>query len=187
VRAFVYILLCSDGSYYTGVTRREVDERVSEHAQGIDPTCYTFSRRPFSIVFSASFERLDEAISLERQIKGWSRVKKQALIRGDYDALPGLAARRRKPLPSPEERSTRARVSPRPEEARSGVSKDGNRRTFAHPSRRALGAPQDEGVNGRRTLKGAAPCARSGSNVTLAPATRAGPAGRTADRSAPSR
>jgi putative endonuclease len=100
VRAFVYILLCSDGSYYTGITRREVDERVSEHAQGLDPTCYTFSRRPLSIVFSASFERLDEAISLERQIKGWSRAKKQALIRGDYDALPGLAARRRKTLPS---------------------------------------------------------------------------------------
>jgi putative endonuclease len=100
VRAFVYILLWSDGSYYTGITRREVDERVSEHAQGLDPTCYTFARRPLSIVFSASFERLDEAISFERQIKGWSRAKKQALIRGDYDALPGLAARRRKTLPS---------------------------------------------------------------------------------------
>jgi putative endonuclease len=99
MRASVYILLCSDGSYYTGITRRDVDERVSEHAQGLDPACYTFSRRPFSIVFSASFERVDEAVSFERQIKGWSRPKKEALIRGDYDALPALAARR-KPRPS---------------------------------------------------------------------------------------
>jgi putative endonuclease len=99
VRASVYILQCSDGSYYTGITRREVEERVSEHAQGLDSTCYTFSRRPVSVVFSASFERVDEAVSFERQIKGWSRAKKEALIRGDYEALPRLAARK-KPPPS---------------------------------------------------------------------------------------
>jgi putative endonuclease len=62
VRTFVYILRCSDGSYYTGITRREVDEPMREHAQGFDPTCYTFSCRPLSIVFSASFERLDEGL-----------------------------------------------------------------------------------------------------------------------------
>jgi putative endonuclease len=66
---------------------------VSEHAQGIDPTCYTFSRHPLSIVFNACFERVDEAVAFERQIKGWSRAKKQALIRGDYDALRELGAR----------------------------------------------------------------------------------------------
>jgi putative endonuclease len=96
VRASVYILLCSDGSYYTGITRRDVEERVSEHTQGLDPTCYTFPRRPVSIPFSASFQRVDEAVSLERQIKGWSRAKKEALIRGEYEALPALAARREK-------------------------------------------------------------------------------------------
>jgi putative endonuclease len=95
VRASVYILLCSDGSYYTGITRREVEERASEHAQGLDPTCYTFPRRSVSLVFSASFDRVDEAVSFERQVKGWSRAKKQALIRGDYDALSTLAARRK--------------------------------------------------------------------------------------------
>ena len=100
MRASVYILLCSDGSYYTGITRRDVEERVSEHTQGLDPTCYTFPRRPVAILFSASFERVDEAVSFERQIKGWSRAKKQALIRGDYAALPALASRRR-PRPSP--------------------------------------------------------------------------------------
>jgi putative endonuclease len=96
VRASVYILLCSDGSYYTGITRRDVEERVSEHTQGLDPTCYTFARRPISIVFAASFERVDEAVSFERQIKGWSRAKKEALIRGEYETLPALAARRKK-------------------------------------------------------------------------------------------
>ena len=102
MRASAYILLCNSGSgsYYTGITRRDVDDRVSEHAQGIDPTCYTFSRRPLSLVFSASFERVDEAVSFERQINGWSRAKKQAPIRGDYAALPSLASRR-KSRPSP--------------------------------------------------------------------------------------
>jgi len=69
---------------------------VSEHTQGLDPTCYTFPRRRVSILFSASFERVDEAVSFERQIKGWSRAKKEALIRGEYETLPALAARRKK-------------------------------------------------------------------------------------------
>jgi putative endonuclease len=92
--ASVYILLCRDGSYYTGITRREVEERMSEHNQGIDPACYTFARRPVRLVYSEHFERTDEAIATERRIKGWSRAKKEALIRRDYDALPPLAARR---------------------------------------------------------------------------------------------
>jgi putative endonuclease len=71
-----------------------VEERVSEHNQGIDPGCYTFSRRPVQLLYSEHFERIDEAIAAERRIKGWSRAKKEALIRRDYDALPGLAARR---------------------------------------------------------------------------------------------
>jgi putative endonuclease len=92
--ASVYILLCRDGSYYTGITRREVEERVSEHNQGIDPDCYTFLRRPVLLVYSEHFERIDEAIATERRVKGWTRAKKEALIRRDYDALPRLAARR---------------------------------------------------------------------------------------------
>ncbi len=92
--ASVYIVLCRDRSYYTGITRREVEERVSEHNQGIDPECYTFARRPVRLAYSEHFERIDEAIATERRIKGWSRAKKEALIRRDYEALPGLAARR---------------------------------------------------------------------------------------------
>ena len=96
--ASIYIVICSDRSYYTGITRREVEERVSEHNQGIDRDCYTFSRRPVRLVYSEHFERIDEAVAAERRIKGWARAKKETLIRRDYDALPGLAARRTRRL-----------------------------------------------------------------------------------------
>jgi putative endonuclease len=93
--ASVYIVVCRDHSYYTGITRREVEERVGEHNEGIDPDCYTYSRRPVRLVYSEHFERIDEAVATERRIKGWSRAKKEALIRRDDDALPGLSARRK--------------------------------------------------------------------------------------------
>jgi putative endonuclease len=93
--AFIYILRCADGSYYTGITRRDVDERVSEHAQGLVERCYTASRRPVTLVFSERYDRIDEAIAAERRIKGWSRVKKEAYMRGDFECLSALARRRR--------------------------------------------------------------------------------------------
>ena len=91
--ASVYILLCADGSYYAGLTRKGVETRVSEHNLGINAD-YTSRRRPVKLVWSEHFELLTEAIATERRIKGWSRAKKEALIRGDYDALPALSARR---------------------------------------------------------------------------------------------
>ncbi|WP_457796348.1 GIY-YIG nuclease family protein [Methylocystis sp. S23] len=93
--ASVYILLCADGSYYTGLTRNEVETRVSEHNLGINAN-YTSNRRPVILVWSEHFERLTDAIAMERQLKGWSRAKKAALISGDHGALPTLAARRNK-------------------------------------------------------------------------------------------
>jgi putative endonuclease len=90
--ASIYILLCADGSYYTGVTRRAVEERVSEHEQGLLPG-YTFTRRPLKLVFSEPYERVDEAIAAERRIKGWSRAKKEAYMRGDFASLVALAKR----------------------------------------------------------------------------------------------
>jgi len=98
--ASIYILLCADGSYYTGITRRSVEERVSEHAQGLDRSCYTFTRRPLRLVHSEQHERMDEAVATERRIKGWSRAKKEAYIRGDYEAL-SLLARNRVVSPAP--------------------------------------------------------------------------------------
>ena len=92
--ASIYILLCADGSYYTGITRRSVEERVSEHEQGLDKDCYTFTRRPLKLIYSETYERIDEAIAAERRIKGWSRAKKEAYMRGDFERLSTLAKRR---------------------------------------------------------------------------------------------
>lgn len=90
----VYMLRCADGSYYVGLTKKAAEARLWEHNEGVVEG-YTKSRRPVALVFTETFERIVEAIDRERQIKGWSRRKKEALIRYDYEALPELA--RRKP------------------------------------------------------------------------------------------
>jgi putative endonuclease len=90
--ASIYTLLCSDGGHCAGVTRRSVDERVSEHAQGLMRGC-TSTRRPVKLVFSEHYERIVDAIAAERRIKGWSRAKKEAYMRGDFSALAALAKR----------------------------------------------------------------------------------------------
>jgi len=90
--AILYILHCSDGSYYVGTTRDRLEKRISEHQAGTYDG-YTVHRRPVKLVFHQPFERIEDAIGNERQIKGWRREKKEALIRGDYPALPLLASR----------------------------------------------------------------------------------------------
>ena len=90
--AYVYILLGADGSFYTGTARQGLEQRVAEHNAGRYDG-YTAMRRPVELVFSQWFERITDAIAAERQIKGWSRVKKEALIRGDFEALRVLAKR----------------------------------------------------------------------------------------------
>lgn len=94
--ASVYILRCADGSYYTGITRQAVETRVSEHNRGINAE-YTSRRLPVELLWSDCFERLTDAIATERRIKGWSRAKKEAFMRGDYEALSRLAARKKNP------------------------------------------------------------------------------------------
>ena len=89
----IYILRCADGSYYTGLTRRSVVERVSEHAQKLVKGRYTESRLPAELVFSEYYPRTDEAVAAERRSKGWSRAKREAMMRGDFAALPALARR----------------------------------------------------------------------------------------------
>lgn len=86
----VYILKCADGSYYTGLTKRPVEERVWEHNAGAVKG-YTSSRLPVELMHFELFDRLDEAIPRERQIKGRSVAKKAAPIAGEYEALPALA------------------------------------------------------------------------------------------------
>lgn len=96
--ATIYILRCPDGSYYTGITRRSIEARVSEHALGLRDG-YTFTRRPVTLVHAESYERVDEAIAVERRIKGWSRAKKEAYIRRDFAALTALSRPRSRSEP----------------------------------------------------------------------------------------
>ncbi len=91
--ACVYILQCADRSYYVGLTRRHPEQRLAEHNCGI-LGCYTKRRRPVRLMFSEAFDRFTDAISAERQLKGWSRAKKEALMRGDFDLLRSLSKRR---------------------------------------------------------------------------------------------
>ena len=88
---WVYIVRCADGSYYVGSTRQEPEARVWEHNAGWDTAAYTHSRRPVTLVYSERYERLLDGFARERQLKGWSRAKKQALIRRDWEELQRLS------------------------------------------------------------------------------------------------
>jgi predicted GIY-YIG superfamily endonuclease len=90
--AYLCILRCADGSYYVGTTIGSLDRRFAEHQAGTFGG-YTSSRRPVTLVFHQHCPRLEDAAAAERQVKGWRREKKEALIRGDFDLLPALARR----------------------------------------------------------------------------------------------
>jgi putative endonuclease len=99
LQIFVYMLRCRDGSYYVGLTRYGLDKRLAEHQEGRYPG-YTSARRPVELVWAEEFLWLKDAIECERRLKGWRREKKEALIRGDYDALKMLSRTARFPHPS---------------------------------------------------------------------------------------
>jgi len=86
---FVYILRCADGSYYIGHTDN-IDKRVWEHQTGF-VTSYTRKRRPLELVYTEQLPTREEAKARERQLKGWSRAKKEALIKGNWTRLQELA------------------------------------------------------------------------------------------------
>ena len=88
--AYVYILRCADGSYYVGSTRASLEARIAEHNAGTFGG-YTARRRPVVLLFHQEFARIEDAIATERQIKGWTPAKKEALIQGDFAALTLLA------------------------------------------------------------------------------------------------
>jgi len=90
---YVYILKCSDGSYYAGSTSN-LERRLGEHQTGAYRG-YTSTRLPVELVWSTEFPTEHDAFLTERQIKGWSRAKKEALIRGDWDRLHGIVKRER--------------------------------------------------------------------------------------------
>ena len=90
---FVYILKCSDDSYYTGFTSN-LNQRIFEHSAGKHINSYTYFRRPVHLVFYCEFTHASFAIDKEKQIKKWSRAKKEALIDGKFEELPNLAKKK---------------------------------------------------------------------------------------------
>ena len=95
MKIFVYIVECIDGSYYTGVTN-DIERRISEHNAGLDSDSFTYSRRPVVVRYIQEFDQPEQAIRAEKQIKGWSRAKKEALIQGRFDDLVRLSQARNK-------------------------------------------------------------------------------------------
>ena len=89
MHGWMYILECADGSYYTGSTN-DLQRRVKEHKTGHGAN-YTKLNLPIKLVYAEEFQRIDDAFYREKQIQGWSREKKEALIRGRVEDLHDLA------------------------------------------------------------------------------------------------
>ena len=83
---YVYILECSDKSFYTGVTNN-LERRLTEHEAGTNRNSYTFGKRPLRLMYYEMFSSPKQAIQFEKKIKGWSRIKKQALIDQNWDKI----------------------------------------------------------------------------------------------------
>lgn len=86
---YAYMLRCADGSYYVGHTEA-LEQRIGQHDRGEIPG-YTQRRRPVALVWSQDFPSRLEALEAERQIKGWSRAKKEALIASNWAEIQRLA------------------------------------------------------------------------------------------------
>ena len=87
--AWMYILECSDGTYYIGSTKN-LEYRLSEHQEGKGAK-YTSRRLPVRLVYFEEYERVVDAYIREKQVQNWSRAKRQALINGNEQSLPILA------------------------------------------------------------------------------------------------
>jgi len=86
----VYIVECSDGIYYTGVTN-DLEGRIQQHNSGENIGCFTYPRRPVLLKYAEHFQNIKAAIEYEKQLKGWSRKKKEALFANDIERLKRLA------------------------------------------------------------------------------------------------
>ncbi len=93
IKGYMYILQCADGSYYTGSTK-DLERRLAEHQSG-EGSFYTKKRLPVKLVYFEEFQRIDEAFYREKQVQGWSRKKKEALINGEYEKLSELSKSKR--------------------------------------------------------------------------------------------
>ena len=85
-RYYVYILKCADHSYYTGISSN-LEQRLRIHQNGDYKGCYTYSRRPVTLAYYTCFHEVKNAIAFEKQIKGWTRKKKEALMQSNWDTL----------------------------------------------------------------------------------------------------
>lgn len=95
---YTYILKCSDGSYYVGSTKN-LELRIAQHQAG-EGANHTKKRLPIELVYYEEYSRIDDAFYREKQIQGWRREKKEALIKGEFEMLPELAKSYGKTLPS---------------------------------------------------------------------------------------
>ncbi|MGQ1908199.1 GIY-YIG nuclease family protein [Marinifilum sp. RC60d5] len=89
MKGYLYILECSDGSFYTGSTN-DLNRRIEEHQTG-KGSYHTRKSLPVKLVYFEEYDRVDHAFYREKQIQGWSRKKKLALIEGRFSDLPGLS------------------------------------------------------------------------------------------------
>jgi putative endonuclease len=88
----MYMLRCLDGSYYVG-SARNLDARMQQHAAG-EGCAYTSRRMPVELVYAQEFGTVAEAYAAEKRVQGWSRAKREALIRGEQHLLPALSKKR---------------------------------------------------------------------------------------------
>lgn len=89
MKGYMYILKCANGYFYTGSTKY-LDLRIQQHQSG-EGSNYTKKHLPVELVYYEEFNRIDEAFFREKQVQGWSRNKKEALIDGKFEKLPSFA------------------------------------------------------------------------------------------------
>ena len=93
--AWIYILECADAGFYTGLTKQgDPEGRVWEHNNRVYVNAYTSKRLPVKLAYAEFYENISAAIESERRIKGWSRAKKLAMMKGDWESVMRLAKRR---------------------------------------------------------------------------------------------
>ena len=89
MKGYMYILLCANGNFYTGSTN-DLEARIKQHQNG-EGANFTKKHLPVELVYFEEFARIDEAFNREKQVQGWSRKKKEALINQQYEKLPELS------------------------------------------------------------------------------------------------
>ena len=125
-KGFMYFLKCADNSYYTGSTK-DLERRLLQHQNG-ECANHTKKRLPVELFYYETFDRIDDAFYREKQVQGWSRKKKKALINGEYEKLPDLSIAYRdlaSPSPSSLSRGGHSRISECVPSSTSGTNNTG--------------------------------------------------------------